>query len=281
MIPVSVVIVTKNEAGNIGPCLDALDQFDDIWVVDSDSRDGTSEIARTRKTQVVSYQWNKQYPKKRQWCLDHLPFQYDWVFFVDADEIVPAPLIDEIETIILSNPREAGFFVIGRYRIKGQILKHGIPNEKIVLLHRDRMEFPIVDDLDIPGMGEIEGHYQPVLKDNFLTCPIGRLKHHMIHNTLDGDQGIRSWVFRHEKYARWEAGMNAKKSWPKDPIAWRDCAKNFLRQSSLRPHIIFFFGLIWKAGFLDGASGLMLLQMRYNYLKKIQSHHPKITPESE
>ncbi len=268
MISVSVVIVTKNESSNIIGCLDQLKRFDDIWVIDSGSRDGTGDLARTKNAQVISYQWNGQYPKKRQWCLENLSLQYDWIFFVDADEIIPNELIDEIEGIILSSPHEAGFFIVGRYRIQGQVLKYGIPNQKIALLHRARMEFPVVDDLDIPGMGEIEGHYQPVLKSG-VACPIGKLKNYMIHDALNDAKAERSWLFRHEKYARWEAGMNAKKCWPEDPIAWRERAKIFLHHFHFRPQIIFFIGFVFKLGFLDGARGFKLSKMRYSYLKKI------------
>lgn len=270
MIPVSVVIVTKNEAHTIAKCLDQLTRFDDVWVVDSASRDGTADLAKTKNAQVVNYQWNNQYPKKRQWCLDQLSLKYDWVFFVDADEMIPTELIDEIESLMSSSPSEAGFFIVGQYRIQGKILKHGIPNQKIALLNRTRMEFPIVDDLDIPGMGEIEGHYQPVLKSGSADKSIGAFHTPMIHDALNDAKAERAWIFRHEKYARWEAGMNVKNAWPKDPITWREKAKVFLRGSALRPHIVFLIAFILKRGFMDGKEGLKIAKMRYTYLKTIQ-----------
>lgn len=270
MIPVSVVIVTKNESQNIVNCLDQLHRFDDIWVVDSASRDCTADLAATKNAQVIQYQWNGQYPKKRQWCLENLSLKYDWVFFVDADEMIPTELMDEIEHIISSEPKDAGFFIVGKYRIQGQILHHGIPNQKIALLNRTRMEFPVVDDLDIPGMGEIEGHYQPVFKSGAADLGIGMLQHHMIHDALNDAKAERAWIFRHEKYARWEAGMNAKDAWPKDPVPWRETAKVFLRQSPFRPHLIFLIGFVLKLGFLDGAAGLKMARMRYAYLNTIK-----------
>ena len=272
MIPVSVVIVTKNEARNIVACLDQLIRFDDVWVVDSASRDGTIDLVKTKNAHLIQYQWNGQYPKKRQWCLDNLDLKYDWVLFVDADEIVPDDLITEIETVISNDPSEAGFFIVGQYRIQGKILKHGMHNQKIALLHRGRMAFPVVDDLDIPGMGEIEGHYQPVLKTD---APIGVLSQPMIHDALNDAYDERAWIFRHEKYARWEAGINAKAAWPVDPVAWRQRAKELLRNAVLRPEIMFMVGYILKCGFLDGAEGLKMSKMRYHYLKKIKSLTPR------
>jgi len=266
MIPVSVIIVTKNEAGKIGACIDALREFNDIWVVDSGSRDGTSKIATEKNVHVVPFEWNGQYPKKRQWCLNNLLLQNDWVFFVDADEIISDDLSCEIKSRILPDMSEAGFFVTGRYRLHDKILRFGLPNKKIALLHRGRMEFPVVDDLDIPGMGEIEGHYQPILKTNTNGEHIGTLRTAMFHHALDDE---RAWAFRHEKYARWESGMNRKNAWPIDPVPWRQAVKEFLRASSFRAEIVFFVAFILKFGFLDGAAGLYLAKKRYSYLKMI------------
>jgi glycosyltransferase involved in cell wall biosynthesis len=89
-IPVSVIIVTKNEEKRLGACLEALSlgHFDDVWVVDSQSGDGTCAIAAQHGARVEDYVWNGKYPKKRGWCLEYLELAHDWVFFVDADEIV-------------------------------------------------------------------------------------------------------------------------------------------------------------------------------------------------
>ena len=44
-IPVSVVVMTKNEERNIAKCLKALVEFDEVFVVDSNSTDSTCSIA--------------------------------------------------------------------------------------------------------------------------------------------------------------------------------------------------------------------------------------------
>ena len=66
------------------------------------------------------------------------------------------------------------------------------------------MEFPVIDDLGLP-MGEIEGHYQPVLKSQ--SGATGQLKKPLLHYA--GWSG-EHWRARHEKYAQWEAGMNRR-----------------------------------------------------------------------
>lgn len=266
MISVSVVVVTKNEEKNIARCLNGLSRFNDVWVIDSASQDKTVEIAKKFPVTVQNFIWNGQYPKKRQYCLDNLPLKYDWVLWVDADEFIPDILIDEIENLFFIEPIEAGFFMTTKYRINEKILKFGFHNKKIGLFHRGRMEFPVVDDLDISGMGEIEGHYQPVLKTNAQHLNIGTLKNYMIHDALDD---MRAWNFRHEKYARWESGMNEKATWPTDPIKCREIAKVYLRRSRFRAEIMFFVGFFLKLGVLDGKNGLFWARQRYKYINKI------------
>ncbi len=165
-IPASVIVVTKNEEARIGACLEALSAFDDLWVVDSGSSDRTAEMSIVAGARLVDFQWNGQYPKKRQWCLDTLDLKYDWVFFIDADEIATPEVVAEIAALELRSGEDApGYFVRGRYIFEGRLLRYGLSNNKLCLIDRTRMMFPVVDDLDLPGMGEIEGHYQPVIKE--------------------------------------------------------------------------------------------------------------------
>ena len=112
-IPLSAVVVTKNEEARIAQCLEALSDFDEVVVVDSESRDATCDVAREMGARVENFKWNGAYPKKRQWCLDHLELRYDWVFFVDADEIVTPEVVAEIVALFESgDPKKAGFFVL-------------------------------------------------------------------------------------------------------------------------------------------------------------------------
>ncbi len=69
MIPVSVVVMTRNEAVNLPHCLPALERFAERFVVDSGSTDGTPDIAAAAGARVVPFQWDGRHPKKKQWCL--------------------------------------------------------------------------------------------------------------------------------------------------------------------------------------------------------------------
>jgi glycosyltransferase involved in cell wall biosynthesis len=264
-IPVTAIVVTKNEERRIRDCLNALQGFQDILVVDSGSRDKTVEVATRCGARVVDFIWDGTYPKKRQWVLDHVPLRTDWIFFVDADEIVTDDLKKEISELFKSHPPCDGYFVKGRYRIDGRLLRFGVQNNKLALLNRHKFVFPVVDDLDIPGMGEIEGHYQPVRKAD---GKIGYMRHTLIHTAYEDE---RSWIFRHEKYARWESGMNRRNSWPADPVPWRQKVKLWLRGSQWRPEIMFLVNYICAGGILDGRAGYKFARSRYRYYKLIQS----------
>lgn len=249
MIPVSVIVVTRNEGPRIRRCLDALTPFDEVIVVDSESTDNTAALARKSGAKTVSFRWDGGYPKKRGWCLDHLDIRHDFVFFVDADERVTPELTQEIAALDFHC---AGYFVKGCYMRGDRPLRFGLKNNKLALINRRKIEFPVIDDLDLPGMGEIEGHYQPVLKPDFEHEKIGALKAHLLHYA---DEDKQRWRERHRRYAVWEAGMNRKNAWPEDPVAWRQILKRLFRVAPGRGLIAFFHAYIMKGGFLEGRAG--------------------------
>lgn len=258
-LPVSVIIVTKNEESQITQCLRMLEGFGEIIVVDSHSADRTAEFVRAHGAQVISFEWDGQYPKKRQWCLDYLELKYDWVFWVDADELVSPELVQEIRDVFTQEPEYAGYFIKSRYVWDGAVLQYGLMNQKIALFHKNRMVFPIVDDLPCEGMGEIEGHYQPVLIDG---GAIGVLNAGMMHYAYEDTQ---SWLRRHERYARWEVCMSRRSAWPEDPVWWRQRLKVMTRRSRFRPWLMFVYSYVLKFGFLDGRRGFDFALSRKRY----------------
>jgi glycosyltransferase involved in cell wall biosynthesis len=197
VIPVSVIVMTLNEAANIGPCLEALSRFDQVFVVDSGSGDGTAGIAAGHGAIVVPFQWNGSYPKKKQWCLEQLPFRHDWVLYCDADERVTPELADEIALLMATGPRTgqglAGYFIFGQPVFGGKRHRHGAWNSKLALLDRQRASFPPFPDLDIDTMWEVEGHYQPDIQG-----AAGQLRYPMIH---DEATSLHAWFDRHNRYS--------------------------------------------------------------------------------
>lgn len=264
-IPISVIVVTKNEEHHIRRCLKALIDFDDIWLVDSFSTDKTVEYARQFGVKIQNFKWSGHYPKKRQWCLDTINLKYDRVFFVDADEVVTAELTEELRSL---DWKAEGYFVKGQYVFNGKTLRYGLRNNKLALLDRRYMMFPVVDDLNIPGMGEIEGHYQPIFKPGNKLFAVGRIKSPLLHYAYEC-QG--AWKKRHQHYARWEVEMDRRGAWPEDPHFLRQVYKTIFKHLPFRPWFAFFHCYIFKLGFLDGVNGARFALTRAFYYRMISN----------
>jgi glycosyltransferase involved in cell wall biosynthesis len=269
-IPVTALVVTRNEEPRLATALAALQPFEQIIVADSHSTDNTTVIARNMGAEVIDFDWNGQYPKKRQWCLDHLSFRHDWVFMVDADEIVTPELCAEIQQSLERDKARniAGYFVRGQYARNGKVLHFGMKNNKLALFDRHKFMYPVVDDLDIDGMGEIEGHYQPVLREPYHGAGIGALRCALIHDAYGCDNGA-SWMARHKKYAHWAAMMDRRDAWPQEPYKKRRMLKAMFHALPLQPLAAFIHSYVLKFGALDGVQGFLFARDRYLYYKMI------------
>ena len=251
MIPVSVIVMTRDEAVKLPRCHGTPGRFAEVFVVDSGSRDGTTDLAGILGARVVPFRWDGGYPKKKQWCLDMLPFAHDWVLFVDADERPSDALVAEIARLMEIGPRCAGYWVEGRPVFLGRRLRFGARNAKLALIDRRRACFPIVDDLDVAAMWEVEGHYQPVVAG-----PLGRLRHPLWHAD---DKPLSAWFDRHNRYSDWEAALRADGRMTTLFAAERPGRrrlKRLLHALPLRPLAVFVHGYLLRLGFLDGSAGL-------------------------
>ena len=248
MIDISVVIFTKNEEANIEACLNSVEGFSEIIVVDSQSQDKTVKIAQDFGSEVVSFNWNGKYPKKRQWSLDSIEFRNSWILFLDADERMTdnlkRELIDFLEND--SNHYSAGSISL-RYFFAGHELRFGQKPKKTVLLKLGSASYPQIVDLDAKGMGELEGHYQPIIKGK-----TKRFRSKLVHNDVDP---ISTWMMRHIRYADWEAHLllNAKVKSQVDKS--KGFGASLFHSMPFRPLGFFVYSYFFKLGFLDGRSG--------------------------
>src|SRR5512145_3230883 len=103
-VPVSVVILAKNEEASIGDCLRSASFASEIVVVDSGSVDRTREIARDLGARVVEMMWPGDYSEARSRAASVA--SRDWIFQLDADERASPELAAEI----------AAFFSSGLHR---------------------------------------------------------------------------------------------------------------------------------------------------------------------
>ena len=245
---ISAVVFTKNEESNIKECLEKLSDFSEVMVIDSMSTDLTCEIATSKGARVIFFDWDGKYPKKRQWSLDNVDYSNEWILFIDADERVTKPFMNELRSFIkLATPSVGGASVPIEYCFAGKRLKFGQKPRKTVLLRLGQAKYPVIQDLAAEGMGELEGHYQPLIDGKVLRFRTG-----ILHN--DNDL-ISSWMTRHVKYANWEAHL-----------LLNDDAKNVVDKSKgrfaskfhklpFRPLGFFFYSYILRFGFFDGRAG--------------------------
>jgi len=246
-IPITALVQTKNEEVGIAACLAGLSDFDEVIVIDSDSTDRTAEIARTHGAQVVSFTWNGKYPKKKQWQLEHLSTRHKWVFFIDADETPSEQLKMELRQLPASRQDLAAVDVDLDYVFAGRTLRHGHRVTKRCVVHRDRVEFPEMDDLDAPGMGELEGHYQPRAHGTVVKAR-GRI----IHNDLDP---VSSWFSRHNRYSDWEAHLRSNNALRTDIASKRTRKGRIFDAAPFKPALFFLYTYVARLGFLDGRAG--------------------------
>ncbi len=247
-IAASVIIVTKNAAHGLASCLDALSRFDEVIIVDSHSTDHTAEIAAAKNVMVIPFEWNGQYPKKRQWVLQNVPVKNEWIFFVDADEIVTEVLAQEIADII-AVPQHDAYFVLGQPVFCGERLKYGRWNNKITLFRKSVASYPEFPDAHIDAMGEIEGHYQPKISGS-----IGQLKKPLIHVCAET---IDAWIDRHQRYATWQAEIEARGiDLAVSETGLRAVYKRAFQDSFGRAIVMFMDSYIAQQGFRDGMAGL-------------------------
>jgi len=102
----SVTVITKNEAADIGAALASVSWADEIVVVDSHSTDDTVAIARQYTPRVVVRDWNGYIDQK-----NHAASlaSHDWILSLDADERVTAELARDVQARMAGTPQEAAF----------------------------------------------------------------------------------------------------------------------------------------------------------------------------
>ena len=260
-IPVSVVILTYNEEANIGRCLDSVSWCDDIVVLDSHSTDATCEIADSKGARIEKRVFD-DYAAQRNHAIRNIEYRHPWLMMLDADEVVPSELREEIEETLA---RAAEGVTLYRMRRKdffmGTWLKHSTNYRSLWFGRLMRL-----------------GHVWVERAINEEYCTRGEVRN--LRSALEHypfNKGLNAWVDKHNRYSSMEAelivaGRCRDWSWgdlvAADPVVRRKALKGLVY--SLPGHaVLMFLGRYLAAGgFLDGRAGLMfcLLKTFYEYL---------------
>lgn len=106
MPKLSVVVITRNEAHNLGAALESVAWADELVVVDSGSTDGTTDVARTFTDRIIVREW-PGYIAQKNFAAESA--EHDWILSIDADERASAPLADEIAGLMNREPGLRGY----------------------------------------------------------------------------------------------------------------------------------------------------------------------------
>jgi len=104
----SVTIITRNEAAQIGSAVASVAWADEIVVVDCGSTDDTVAVARRQGARVLHRDWTGYVDQKNFAAAQAV---HDWILSVDADERVTSPLAAEIQQLLSADPPLAGYRV--------------------------------------------------------------------------------------------------------------------------------------------------------------------------
>src|SRR5882672_4826959 len=180
---VAVIILTYNEEANIAKALsNVVGWAHEVFVLDSKSTDGTLAITKQYECHVAQHPF-EDYGKQRNYALDTLPIRSEWVFFLDADESLSAPLKNEIAHLIATVPAENGFLVNRRFMWMGRWIRRGYYPSWILRLCRH-------------GKGRCEN--RAINEQLFVEGATGYLSNDLIH---EDRRGIGDWIAKHNRYA--------------------------------------------------------------------------------
>ncbi len=123
-VPISAVILTKNEEQNIERCLQSLSFCEEIIVIDDYSSDKTVEISRKFETKVVERGLKNDFTSQRNFGMEQA--RGEWILFIDADEEVSERLQKEIVSAIKTHVlTKKAYFIPRRDFWWGGELKYG------------------------------------------------------------------------------------------------------------------------------------------------------------
>lgn len=274
MDKLSVLILTKNEALDIGGCLRAVSRLQDVHVLDSASTDATREIAAAHGATVTVRPFDN-FAAQRNFGLHELPLRNDWVLILDADERASPALIEESLAMVAQAPDNVA---AGRIRRRdywmGKHLKHSIISPlSIRLVRRSRVHY----ERDINEVLVVDGD-------------IADMRHHFDHFSFS--KGMKHWFDKHNLYSTMEAELIAsrrvgrpslaKAFFGRDPHERRMHQKRLFYRMPGRPLLKFLYVLLFRGGFLDGPIGLhyALLQSIYEYMIVLKTREMRMAADA-
>ncbi len=228
-LPLSLVLIARNEAANLPRCLDsAAPWVSEIVVVVNDCTDNTVEIAQRYGARVHHHAWQGHRDQK------NIALGYatqPWVLCVDADEEVSRELAASIRDFVTRNdPQYAGAYFARCVFFLGRWIRHGdwYPDWSLRLIRRGQGKWSGSREHD---KMQLEGKAAKLSGDlHHYTCP--NLRAHLEKVGYFGEIFLQRQI---ERGSRWSTANAVFRS------GWR-----------------FFRAYFLRAGFLDGFPGFYI-----------------------
>jgi glycosyltransferase involved in cell wall biosynthesis len=275
-LPVTVLVAAKNEGVNIARCLSALSPARRIVVIDSHSEDETGLICRQFGAEVIQFEYRGGYPKKRQWALDHTRIDTPWILLVDADEVIPQELWEEIEEAVGPKPRADAYLITKGFHFLGRRFRFGgFSHSAILLFRRGKARFESL--CNAPADSQDMEVHERLLVDG----TIARLQTPLIHEDF---KGLEAYISRHNLYSTWEARLRfhflKTGRWGENAVRENlfgntQERRRFLKRVSMQvpcePQLWFLYHYLMRLGFLEGRRGLIASRIRGQHFAHVRA----------
>ena len=233
-VPVSVVILTKNEASRIRECLESVRWAEDVLVVDDESTDETRGPAESLGARVARRKMDVE-GRHRNWA--NAQARHEWVLSLDADERVTPELAEEIRKLLAEGPPHETYAIPRRNYIGSRWIRYGgwYPSAQLKFFKKSVFRWE-----------ETTVHPRALSDRSW-----GVLRHDILHYSYRDERDFIQKQDRHttleaEKWVADGRRVTAFKS------LWRTLDR-FLRS------------YLFKQGFRDGRLGFFVARMAGNY----------------
>lgn len=246
-LPISVIILTCDEEKNINGCLDNVSSWaDEIFIVDSGSKDRTLEYAGKYTDKIYNHQF-ENYAKQRNWAQGALPIKNEWVLHLDADERISPELLSEFFKIFSASTIFDGFMMPRKTIFRGRWIRYGghYPSYHMRLFKKDK------------GKSEeryYDQHYivngrTAVLKGDIINMVTSDINALINANKVALE--AKEILFNDDRVINIKFRGN-----PIEHINWVRYKIYYRMPLFIRPILYFLYRYFLRLGFLDGEEGL-------------------------
>ncbi|KRG69340.1 glycosyltransferase family 2 protein [Pseudoxanthomonas dokdonensis] len=253
-LPITLIVITYNEAGNIGRCLDSVPFAAEKLVIDSNSTDATVAIAQAHGARVVQQPWLGFGPQRN---FASTQSGHDWIIVLDADEFLSDELIAECAQKLpaLLASAQSGAWLRRRTWFMGGPMRWYKPmvGERMArIYHRGRARWkdvPVHESLDFDrGSEEFR---QPF---------------NHLHNPTILHKELKVLRYAELKARGWQAKRKSQSMWQTPLVFVASFVKEYLLRLAL----------------LDGWRGFIIAQLSASYAvyKRMRYYEMQVNPAS-